>query len=176
MNTANLITTFSWGNYSPLNTLKVLDLACGSGHNGAWFAERGADVTFVDRNAEAFPALQEAFPHCDLLQADLESGALPALGQFDVVLVFNYLHRPLMPWITQRLAAGGLLFYETFNRAQAALGKPSNPEFLLQEAELLHTFAKLETLHYFEGKLINNNAQPQEKAQLIARNSAGFSD
>ncbi|MCL1074631.1 class I SAM-dependent methyltransferase [Shewanella dokdonensis] len=176
MNTADLITTFPWDNYPPLNSLKILDLACGSGRNGLWFAKRGADVTFVDRNPEAFSSLLEAFPHCHCLQVDLESGSLPALGQFDVVLVFNYLHRPLMPWINQRLANGGLLFYETFHQRQAALGKPTNPDFLLQDTELLRTFAKLETLHYFEGKLIHNNTQSQEKAQLIARNAAKFDD
>ncbi|MDF0533922.1 class I SAM-dependent methyltransferase [Shewanella yunxiaonensis] len=171
MTPIKLITTYNWANTKPLNSLKVLDLACGSGRNGAWFAEHGAEVTFVDRNAAAFDNLQTAFPHCHFVQADLEGNAPPALTVFDVVLVVNYLHRPLMNWIADRLDENGLLFYETFNKRQAEFGKPSNPDFLLQDFELLHTFAKLQTLHYFEGKLCSEG-EPQQKAQLIAVNLA----
>jgi hypothetical protein len=49
------------------------------------------------------------------------------------------------------LAPGGLLVYETFTRAQAARGKPTNPDFLLKPGELLDLVRPLEVLASREG-------------------------
>ena len=61
----------------------------------------------------------------DTAVEDLERGA-PVLGEraFDLVLVFNYLHRPLLPAIVAAVAPGGLLIYETFTIEQAAAAGP----------------------------------------------------
>jgi len=56
---------------------------------------------------------------------------------YELVLVVHYLHRPLFPSLVRALAPGGLLLYETFTTAQAARGKPTNPDFLLEPGELL---------------------------------------
>jgi hypothetical protein len=53
------------------------------------------------------------------------------------VVVTNYLWRPLMPLIVAAVAPGGALIYETFARGNERFGKPSNPDFLLQDGELL---------------------------------------
>ncbi|BCV64093.1 class I SAM-dependent methyltransferase [Shewanella algae] len=169
MNTAELITTFE--RHTEITPkLRVLDLACGSGRNGHWFAKQGAEVTFIDRNPESFDDLWRQFPHCQFIEWDLEQGDKPELQPFDVVLVFNYLHRPSLPWIAKQLKLGGLLFYETFTQEQAKFGRPSNPDFLLNQSELQHRFAKFETLHYFEGHMPGGETgMLQAKAQLIAR-------
>ena len=61
----------------------------------------------------------------DAAVVDLEHGpSVIATGSSDVVLVFNYLHRPLMPAIVDAVAPGGLLFYETFTVDQAPRGRP----------------------------------------------------
>jgi hypothetical protein len=53
--------------------------------------------------------------HGQVIEADIESGPWPLENRhFDVVVVTNYLWRPLMPRILQSLASGGLLIYETF--------------------------------------------------------------
>ena len=51
---------------------------------------------------------------------------------FDVIVVVHYLHRPLFPQLLAALRPGGVLVYETFTTAQAARGKPTNPDFLLR--------------------------------------------
>jgi hypothetical protein len=80
---------------------------------------------------------------------------------FNAVLVFNYLHRPLMPSIRQVINPGGLIFYETFTVNQRQFGRPSNPDFLLQPQELRSYFEDWEVMHYFEG-------EKQEPARAVA--------
>jgi SAM-dependent methyltransferase len=86
------------------------------------------------------------------LEADIEGGPWPLSGQtFDVVVVTNYLWRPLMPQILASLAPGGILIYETFALGHEKIGKPSRPDFLLQPGELLRTFAPLRVIAYEDG-------------------------
>ena len=63
----------------------------------------------------------------------------------------HYLHRPLFPSLIAALAPGGLLIYETFTRAQAARGKPTNPDFLLKPGELLELVRPLDVVASREG-------------------------
>lgn len=118
----------------------MLDLACGGGRHARLFAARGCKVTAVDRDPAFAPAFADV-PNIQFIAADLENGPWP-LGatQFDVVVVTNYLHRPLFSALRAALAPGGLLIYETFAVGNAAFGKPSNPDYLLQPRELLDVF------------------------------------
>ena len=54
-------------------------------------------------------------------------------GAYDAILVFNYLHRALMPALRNALKPGGRIFYETFTTRQAERGHPTNPDFLLRD-------------------------------------------
>ena len=128
---------------------QVLDLACGAGRHMQYFKSQGHHCTGVDRSAEA---LAEAAAHGRVLEADIEGGPWPLSGQtFDVVVVTNYLWRPLMPQILASLAPEGLLIYETFAMGHEKIGKPSRPDFLLQPGELLRTFAPLRVIAYEDG-------------------------
>jgi SAM-dependent methyltransferase len=83
---------------------------------------------------------------------DLEGTPRPSLDAvFDVIVVVHYLHRPLFPALIAALAPSGVLVYETFTRAQAARGKPTNPDFLLEAGELLELVRPLEVLVSREG-------------------------
>jgi SAM-dependent methyltransferase len=114
---------------------RVLDVACGGGRHVRWWAARGCAVTGIDRDAAALAPLQSIGR---MIVADLESGPWPLAGTlFDVVVVTNYLWRPLFASLRASLAPGGLLIYETFAHGQASIGRPSRPEFLLQPGELL---------------------------------------
>jgi hypothetical protein len=84
----------------------------------------------------------------DLEQGDAELGR----AAFDLVVVTHYLHRPLMPAIVAALAPGGVLIYETFTRAQAANGRPTNPDFLLEDGELPTLVAPLRVVRQREGE------------------------
>jgi SAM-dependent methyltransferase len=114
-----------------------------------YFKSQGHHCTGVDRSAAA---LAEAAAHGRVLEADIEGGPWPLIGQtFDVVVVTNYLWRPLMPQILASLAPGGILIYETFALGHEKIGKPSRPDFLLQPGELLRTFALLRIIAYEDG-------------------------
>ena len=133
----------------------VLDVACGTGRHMAWLTPRGCHCTGIDRSAEA---LAEASHYGDTVQADIEGGPWPLMEnnlprRFDVVLVTNYLWRPLLPVLLQSLAPGGLLLYETFAQGNASVGKPSRPDFLLQTGELLRLCHKLRVVAFEDGFL-----------------------
>jgi SAM-dependent methyltransferase len=141
----------------------ALDLACGSGRNAIWLAEQGFQALAVDRNATALDALSEEAKRRRLSLrtrvVDLEDGR-PFLDpdSFDLIVVVHYLHRPLFPGLVRALRPGGVLVYETFTRAQAARGKPTNPAFLLESGELLTLVRPLQVLASregeFEGKML----------------------
>jgi SAM-dependent methyltransferase len=129
----------------------VLDVACGSGRHVRWLAERGLQVTGVDRDAAALAGLSSL---AEVLVADIEAGPWPLPGrQFDAVMVTNYLWRPLLPTLVEAVAPGGLLIYETFGAGNARFGRPSRPDFLLQPGELLQATQGLRVLGYEDGYL-----------------------
>lgn len=150
----------------------ALDLAGGGGRNGIFLARLGMEVVLVDRSAEALAeagtAAREAGVQIRLLRMDLESGGEdPLAGMcFGAIIVFRYLHRPLILSIRRSLVPGGLLVYETFTLDQAAIGKPQNPDFLLKRGELLGWFRDWEVLHWFEGL----RGRPERAvAQIVCR-------
>jgi SAM-dependent methyltransferase len=152
----------------------ALDLACGRGRHALALAARGLRTIALDRNREALAGLADAarpLPgSIEIVAADLETGEPPRLAAapFGALLVFRYLHRPLMPWITSLLSPGGLLVYETFSLAQRELGwGPRRDAFLLQPGELPELFPQLEVIVYEEGP--SHDPVPAETARLLAR-------
>ena len=118
----------------------VLDVAAGRGRHAGLMAARGHPVTAVDRDVAALvERFGTASGTVSIVEADLEDGSpWPLPGErFAGVVVTNYLHRPLFPSLLAALEPGGVLLYETFMVGQERLGKPSNPDFLLQDGELL---------------------------------------
>ena len=152
---------------------EVLDLACGNGQNGLLLAAAGARVVFADRNQSALDSCEEhAQPFAERTrcwQIDLETANTKPLAdqQFAVILVFRYLHRPLIPAIQSALSPGGLLVYETFTTDNRQFGRPNNDDFLLQPGELNGWFAEWEVLHTAE--LVEQHPVPRAVAQLVAR-------
>lgn len=128
----------------------VLDFACGGGRHARWLARRGWQVEAVDRDAAALAALADE-PGVRSVAADLEGGEWPYAGRsFDGVVVTNYLYRPRLPLLLDCVAPGGVLVYETFMVGNERLGRPANPEFLLQPGELLARLAGAFTIVAFE--------------------------
>lgn len=158
----------------------ILDLAAGSGRNGLYLAEHNIPVTLADNNALLIEQLNERL-RSDSIPAktwlvDLEAEETNPLAgrEYDGILVFNYLHRPLLPAISDAVRAGGLIMYETFTVHQKKLGRPTNPDYLLQEGELKTAFKDWQILHYFEGTLAarcdsGSGNQNRAVAQLLAR-------
>lgn len=162
----------------------ILDLACGSGRNGLSLLPHGLDVVFADISAAA---LQEIAAELStqqyhdivrqplLWEIDLEKAEdNPLVGKtLGAVLVFRYLHRPLIEHIKQAVVPGGLIIYETFTVDQPQYGRPTNPDFLLRHNELEQHFAKWKVLHYFEGVVSKPGEGSQQAiAQIVATKPA----
>jgi SAM-dependent methyltransferase len=152
----------------------VVDLACGRGRHALAAAAAGIPVVGIDRNRASLTALREAAAQRKLavetIHADIENPAeIPLRSRCcGVVLVFRYLHRPLIPAIARALAPGGLLVYETFTTDQRALGiGPRNPDHLLEPGELPGLFSGLELLDYWEG--LSGEVENAQVARITAR-------
>jgi rhodanese-related sulfurtransferase len=136
----------------------ALDVACGRGRHALLLASDGFRVRAIDADPARIDALRIVADRLhlavDAAVEDLERGA-PALGEraFDVVLVFNYLHRPLLPAIVAAVAPGGLLLYETFTIEQAARGRPTSPAHLLEDGELARLVAPLTVVRARTGEV-----------------------
>jgi SAM-dependent methyltransferase len=118
---------------------RALDVAAGAGRHSRLLLAHGLGVTALDID----PDQQPDAPGLRKLRADLERGDPWPLGlaRFDLVVVTNYLHRPILPDIVAAVAPGGLLLYETFAIGNEQFGRPSNPDFLLRPGELAEAVA-----------------------------------
>jgi len=128
----------------------VLDVACGSGRHVAWFLNRGHAVTGLDRDIQT---ATKSYPTALLIEADIEAHPWPLTQTFGAVVVTNYLWRPVLPAITQSVAPGGVLLYETFAKGNAVFGRPSRPDFLLEPEELLAACKDFTVVAYENGTL-----------------------
>ena len=131
----------------------VLDLAAGNGRHTRFFADRGHPVTAVDRDVSGLAASDTV----DVIAADLEDGSpWPLAGRtFGAAVVTNYLHRPLFPHLFAALQPGGILLYETFMVGNERFGKPSRPEFLLKDGELLELVRGRFSVIAYEARMIS---------------------
>jgi SAM-dependent methyltransferase len=158
---------------------QVLDVACGHGRHVHWLRNAGHHVTAIDRDPALLAPLA---PLAATLVADLEADPWPLPGrQFDAVVVTNYLWRALFPALKAAVAPGGLLIYETFAQAHAALGRPRRPEFLLRPGELIDVLhdrgnagtvapspsEKWHVIAFEEGRLPARGEVPEREIQRI---------
>ena len=164
---------------------QVLDVACGHGRHVHWLAAAGHRVTAIDRDPALLAPLAGL---ATTLVADLEADPWPLPGRrFDAVVVTNYLWRALFPALKAAVAPGGLLIYETFAQAHAALGRPRRPEFLLNPGELIDVLRHAEThaaapappsgnwhiVAFEEGRLPARGDVPEREVQrIVARHGA----
>ena len=137
---------------------RTLDVACGRGRHALLLASAGSLVRAVDRDPLRVARLRDSARRLRLpLDAevlDLEQGEV-SLGEeeWDLVLVFNYLHRPLFPALQRALRPGGVLLCETFTVEHARRhGRPSQQRHLLEPGELPRLVAPLEVLRRREGE------------------------
>jgi SAM-dependent methyltransferase len=129
----------------------VVDVAAGSGRHAAWLAERGYQVSAVDRDGAAMRSLAG---RAEVVVADLEAGPWPFAGRtFDAVVVTNYLWRPLFGALEAALAPGGVLLYETFAAGNESVGRPARRDYLLGRGELLAAFPGLRIVAFEDGFL-----------------------
>ena len=145
----------------------VLDLACGDGRHGRYFAGRGHPVTLVDIDVRGVADLGGR-PGIEVLEADLEAGAWPfGPSSFAAIVITNYLHRPHFAALPGTLQPGGVLMIETFAAGNESLGRPRNPDFLLAAGELLTAFdPALQIVAYEHGR--EESPRPAVRQRLVA--------
>jgi tellurite methyltransferase len=136
---------------------RALDLAAGAGREAVTLALAGWSVEAWDNDETALERARALAARNGVTLttrcADLEAPdvRLPEAA-FEVVMVFRFLHRPLLPAIAAAIAPGGMLVYETFRRGQERFGRPKHPRFLLEDGELAECFPGLEVLRYEESE------------------------
>ncbi len=100
----------------PLSSKRVLDVGCGVGHHGAFYAERGCSVLCVDAREENIRALRRRYPQLEAHVADVETDDLSRLGNFDIVHCYGLLYHLENPLAALRNIAAvcqGILLLET---------------------------------------------------------------
>jgi SAM-dependent methyltransferase len=119
---------------------RALDLACGAGRNARYLAERGWRVTALDLSLAALCLV--GLPQVVL--ADLERDALPFRAHFDLILIINYMFRPLFEQAIGCLRTGGIV--------AAAIRTTGN--YSLRQDEFRAHFAGCEIVVEREGEII----------------------
>ena len=123
---------------------KVLDVAMGVGRNAIYLARAGYDVYGVDISQEAvalaIESAEKVGVSINAQVGDLEQDYRLPENTYDVVVCFNYLHRPLISQIRSVIKPGGFIVYETFIVDQAQFGRPSNPDHLLNQIDTCNQF------------------------------------
>jgi SAM-dependent methyltransferase len=136
----------------------ALDLACGSGREAVFLAARGWSVVAVDVLPDALERARDLArryaPHAQPIQwveADLER-ATPGYGrEFDLIVGFRFLHRPLFERFAQWLRPGGSVVWETFTTMHRDKhAKPLRDEYVLRAGELPKLLSGYEIRSYSE--------------------------
>ncbi len=126
---------------------RALDVACGTGRNTLFLARRGFAVDALDISPVGLARLERAARAAGLsglvhpLAVDLE-GYIPQAGAYDLILMANYLERPLIPRLGQALRPGGILLIDTFLDDPESRARVMNPAHLLRRGELAAMFGE----------------------------------
>lgn len=127
----------------------ALELACGKGANALYLASIGYRVVAIDGALEGLKICDSSARERHLpvfpLAADLDSVQLPSL-RFNLVSVVRYLNRALYKTIEDSIAPGGILFFKTFNRQHLKRHPGFNPQYVLEDNELIDAFSTLEVV------------------------------
>lgn len=138
----------------------VADVGCGSGRDAAFLASRGCwRVTIVDQSppllAKAsqlcaqYGGVEPSVIQCNLASLDALPEALVAGPGFHLVHVARFLHKPLLPLLSDWVAPGGWIVYMSFADGAQHVGKctPKNPKHLVFPGELQEVFSEAAGFH-----------------------------
>ena len=150
-------------------TGQALDLACGRAGNAQLLSQYGFKVDAFDFSNNVINALkQHKNTAINPKVWDSETDSLRT-DYYDVIVVSYFLQRNLFPNIIKALKTGGLLFYQTWSQQCIDTSGPKNPNFRLQQGELLSLCTGLRIVLYREeGQLGNLEQGNRNEAWLIA--------
>jgi tellurite methyltransferase len=124
---------------------RALDLGCGYGQNALWIAAQGYHTDAIDISRVALSAAQaratrEGIRDINLLPLDLDNAQLQP-RYYDVVVVFRFVKRGLMPALRATVRPGGRVIYQNPNTRFLNHDPNYDPEQLLRVGELIGYFA-----------------------------------
>jgi SAM-dependent methyltransferase len=155
----------------------ALDFIMGEGRNAIYLATRGFDVDGVDPDphavAQARIASRKLGVPIRAIVGNVEDGTyIIPIEAYDVIVVFNYLHRPLFQDIRDGLVPGGVVVYQTYTVEQARYGRFTDPDALLEPGELRKQFSDWEILRYRELSGASRDGEMRAVAAIVARKPA----
>jgi tellurite methyltransferase len=149
----------------------VADIAMGSGRDALFLCERGFFVTGLEGSTEAIKIARETMAQRNLV-------IYPVLGDarrppyrksaFDCILIFYFLERKIVDEIRALLKKGGIFMYETFLKRQNNVDRPRNPDYLLDDGELIRYFEGFELLFY-EETIVSSGGKRRAIARAVGR-------
>jgi rhodanese-related sulfurtransferase len=152
----------------------ALDLFMGEGRNAIYLATRGFDVDGVDADpqavAHARAAARKLGAPIRALVGNIEDGTyIIPIEAYDVIVVFNYLHRPAFKDIRDGVVSGGVVVYQSFCVDPDLPAKPGDTSALLRPGELREVFKDWEVLRYRELSGASREGEMRAIAGIIAR-------
>lgn len=151
----------------------ALDVACGAGRNTLYLAQLGFQAVGTDISQVG---LQRARHHAgqaglaaEFLCLDLDRDELPE-GPYDLIIVFRFVAVELMPALSQRLSAGGMLVMETHLQWPDPVAGPSSARYRIAPGTLTEQASRLGLTieHSYEGLLDEPGGGQAAVARLTA--------
>jgi len=148
---------------------RALDIACGTGRNTHFLADRGFIVDAVDFSDYALDKIR-VDEKINKIDVDLDDYEFEE-DTYDLILKVNYLDRKMFAGIIRALKKDGVFIYETFVKTPTGEGyhNPTNPDFHLDRGELPKAFAELEILSYEEKDAINLRGEKVRVASFVGK-------
>lgn len=151
-----------------VNVGQAIDIACGTGRNTHYLADKGFYVDAVDISDYALGKVKKSAT-ITKIETDLDKYNI-APKKYDLIVNTNYLNRRLVSQMKDALKEGGIVVFETFIVAHGDYKHDTmNLDYLLRRNELLHSFIGLDVIYYEERDDVNLRGEKVRIASLIAR-------
>ncbi|MFC1977694.1 methyltransferase domain-containing protein [Chloroflexota bacterium] len=150
---------------------KALDLACGTGRNSLFLAEKGYEVTAIDISPAAIKVAENKALAKGLkinwIVADLDSFKIS--GQYDVISNFFHVNMKIVPDMINSLNIGGVLIYQHHLFPPLPLSEPLRHPSSFKPGELPQLFKDLKVIHYEEQQVDEEGGRHSYLASLVAK-------
>ncbi|MBA3026731.1 MAG: methyltransferase domain-containing protein [Sulfurimonas sp.] len=147
---------------------QAIDIACGTGRNAHFLADKGFLVDAVDFSDYALERVRKSST-IKKIEADLDKYNI-APKKYDLIVNINYLNRRLVSQMKDALKENGIIVFETFIVAHGDYGHETmNLDYLLRKNELLHSFIGLDIIYYEERDDVNLRGEKVRIASLVAK-------
>jgi len=151
----------------------ALDLACGYGSNAICLAMNGLKVSAWDISKIALEKLSLRSKEFDfIINCEIRDVLQqpPEPDTFDIIVVSKFLDRKLIKHIRHAIKPNGLIFYQTFIKDRIIKSGPENPNYQLNENELLDFFEDWKLIFYREEGMIGNLSRGfRNQAMIISQ-------